>query len=241
MGGALINQPQDPEAATALAVSGQALATNASTAIGWAEQRQSDAMIILDLPGVAGIIEGLALCELGFRPIPLYNGTTPPSHLPLDCEVVPSKEIFTHLRPGAQIIKKSDLRPDSPPAFLLDSRRLSYRGSVVGRYDNRWCVFPQDMPSADFIKGQGIRTVIVRAAFIQSDLAHILRRYQDGGLGVFLCSNPDVQPSLFHVEKPSRFRSLAYRTSTLRLLKANSGGGFGGFIPIPEESSGYSG
>jgi hypothetical protein len=116
-----------------------------------------------------------------------------------------------------------------------------YQGSAVGRYDNRWCVFPQDMPSADFITGQGICYVVVRTAFIQNDLAHILRRYQDGGLVIYLCTNDGAQPTLFDVARPSKFRSLAYRMSTLRGLKAASGGGFGGYIPIPAETSGGSG
>jgi hypothetical protein len=208
--------------------------------IGWVLPRD-DAMVIVDLPGADSIAEGLDLCALGFRPVPLYNGTSPTRGVPLDCEVIPIGEIVLQLRPGAEIIQQSNLRHDAPPAFLLDSRRLMYRGSVVGRYDNRWCVFPQDMPSADFIKGQGIRTVIIRTDHIQNDLAHILRRYQDSGLPIHISNHPDAEPTLIYIDKPSRFRNIAYRMSTLRGLKANSGGGFGGYIPLPAEGGGYSG
>jgi hypothetical protein len=240
-GGALINQPDSPDTAKDIAPRSEAIATGVTREIAWLGEPQSSEMVIVDLPGTEGIIEGLSLCALGFRPVPLYNGTGPSDKLPLDCAVIQNEELASYLHPGAQIIQESNLQPTSPPAFLLDSRRLVYQGSVIGRYDNRWCVFPQDMPSVDFIRGQGIMRVIVRAYAIQNDLAHILMRYQDGGVPVYLCSNPDAEPTPFRVNKPSKFRSLAYRMSTVRLLKANSGGGFGGFIPIPEESSGYSG
>ena len=39
------------------------------------EKQKEETAIILDLPGYTGINEALALGKLGWRPIPLYNGT----------------------------------------------------------------------------------------------------------------------------------------------------------------------
>ena len=37
-----------------------------------------DCAVILDIPDADGAAEGLALARLGWRPVPLYNGTNAP-------------------------------------------------------------------------------------------------------------------------------------------------------------------
>lgn len=43
--------------------------------IEYIEKEKKNVAIIVDLPGMKSITEGLALIDYGFRPIPLYNGT----------------------------------------------------------------------------------------------------------------------------------------------------------------------
>ena len=44
-------------------------------AIDYVDSECDDTAIIVDLPGMDSVKEGLALAKLGFRPIPSYNGT----------------------------------------------------------------------------------------------------------------------------------------------------------------------
>lgn len=206
--------------------------------IDWLHTFEQNTMVIVDLPGEESIIEGLSLCRTGFRPVPLYNSVNPErNYVP----VIPVEEIVSKLNWGARVIFESGLNPNSPPVFLLDSRRMTMSGSIVGRYDNRWCLLPQDMPSASFVKKQGIQRVIVRSNTLNNDLVHILKRYQDNGIVIFLCGNSDNQVNKYIIKKPSLFKSLAYRFSTIKGLTQNTAGGFGGFVPEPDESSGYMG
>ncbi len=117
---------------------------------------------------------------------------------------------------------------------MLDSKRMAGCGKKPGTYDNRWCVFPQDMPSAAFLLNAGIRRVIVRSARIHNDLSHILLRYQKEGIEIQLCTGQEIEK--ITVVKPSRFRSISYRFSVILGLTRNSAGGFGGMIPEPTQS-----
>ena len=52
-----------------------------------------------------------------------------------------------------------------------------------GTFDNRWVVFPQDFPSAAFLRSRGVAEVLLiqAGAQPQEDLAHVLLRWQQGG------------------------------------------------------------
>lgn len=197
----------------------------------WISQIDYDTMIIVDLPGREGVQEGLALARLGFRPVPLYNGVNGPSSKSM---IVPVRGIAAALSRGADELSALNIRPDAPPAFLLDSDRMSGTGKQPGKYDNRWCVFPQDMPSASYLKNKGIRSVIVRSNGRQDDLAHILYRYEEQGIAIYL-NNGNTQNRVT-VSKPSRFKSMFYRFRIILGLTRNAAGGFGGQIPYPAES-----
>ena len=45
--------------------------------INYFDEFSKDTAIIIDINGVDSIKEGIALARLGFRPIPLFNGTNP--------------------------------------------------------------------------------------------------------------------------------------------------------------------
>ncbi len=199
----------------------------------WLLAADYSTMIIVDLPGERGVREGLSLARLGYRPVPLYNGVAGPAgHSLLDVDGI-ARALFA----GADELAQAPLRPDSPPAFLLDSKRMSDAGNKQGKYDNRWCVFPQDMPSAAFLMKNGIKRVIVRTDDdrIASDLAHILCRYQEQGISVSIsCGEAGIKPVT--VVRPTRFRSWLYRMSVIFGLKRNAAGGFGGMVPEPMQS-----
>ena len=107
---------------------------------------------------------------------------------------------------------------------------------LPGDYDNRWSVFPQDMPSASYLMNQGIRSVIVRTGKMQDDLAHILHRYETQGLAIDMYDG--IEQKRITVPRPSRFKSMFYRFGVLLGLLRNSAGGFGGVIPDPSSSGG---
>jgi len=210
--------------------------------ITWTGPAQNDTLIIVDLPGEYGLLEALSLIPLGYRPIPLYNcvDTIPSSaYMPL----ISVNGIAEMLFSGAALITEKRFAPDAPPAFVLDSRRMELEntGDRYGKYDNRWCIFPQDMPSADFLRDHNIKKVVVRAESVQNDMSHILERWQNSGLEVYLCTGADTAPQAIMVKKPPLFKSLSYRFKTMSGLRKNTAGGFGGYVPEPSESSGHYG
>lgn len=207
-----------------------------------------EAACIVELPGVASVEMGLALAREGWRPVPLYNTSRHPA------AVVKVEPILSRLAGGAEELASLGLPPQAPPAFLLDSGRLGLSDAPrPGSFDNRWVVFPQDFPSATFLRARGIRRVLViqepRPGPIgeivlnrpDSDLAHVLLRFREGGLELYWAT-PGFSdaPRPLTVEKPSSFRSLFYRAMVLAGLRRNSAGGFGGKVPQPSSGSGFS-
>ena len=189
-----------------------------------------NAVIIVDLPGKESVDEGLALAQCGYRPVPLYNGVYCNSKFSM---IVDVQGIAEALQEGTDILSSLNIKADAPPVFLLDSNRMTGQGKQPGKYDNRWCVFPQDMPSASFLLKSGIQKIIVRSTRIQEDLAHILLRYQNQGINIFLCDN-DENPKEIKVSKPSLFMSIFYRFKVTLGLSRNATGGFGAVIPEPQ-------
>jgi hypothetical protein len=197
----------------------------------------SSTAFVLDLPGAGSVELGLALARAGYRPVPLFNTADHPA------AVVSVRPILDQLRAGAEEISRLPPRPGEPPAFLLDSGRGDGLPGP-GRFDNRWLVFPQDFPSATFLLSQGIRRVTLLQARTpadqpKEDLAHVLRRWQEAGVEIHL-QDPaaDQPPKPLTVQRPSRFRGLAYRALAVFGLKRNSAGGFGSVIPIAAAGGG---
>ena len=201
---------------------------------GWASYPDKTTALFVDLPGKSGVLEGLALAELGYRPVPLYNGVYGANKSSMTVDVT---EIAEALYQGAEQLASMALRPDAPPVFLLDENRMKGRARQPGKYDNRWCVFPQDLPSASYFLEHGIRQIYVRTGRIQNDLAHILMRYQEKGIKIFHITEAGT-PKMISVVRPSHFGSFLYRFQTMLGLKRNAAGGFGGMVPEPTQSSG---
>jgi len=208
-----------------------------SLKIEWILEASYDTMIIVDLPGKIGVEEGMSLARLGYRPIPLYNGVCGPNR---ESMIVDVYDIICALNSYADELASLDLRNDAPPAFLLDSNRMNWTGNKAGKFDNRWCIFPQDMPSASFLLKNGIRKIIVRTQKIQDDLTHILLRYQENNIEIYKCGNDKIIEKKT-ISKPFGFKSLIYRFSVISGLTRNAAGGFGGKIPEPLSGNRYYG
>jgi len=208
--------------------------------------------IVADLPGADAIHFGLALLELGFRPVPVIDGSPGPSVgvvIPPDLSilehraqrslsVVDMRGLLLALCQGVKPLQLARLAHDAPPIFLLDSKRMSGVPLDEMAYDNRWMVFPQDFPSARFLLTKGIKRVVFVHDTFQSqppeDLAHILLRWQEAGIAVESKSARfGESPVPIQVRQPYRFRAAWYRALAVMGLRRNDAGGFGGYPPAP--------
>lgn len=196
------------------------------------EAARDRAAIVVDLPGAEAARVGLALIARGYRPVPLFNGTSgglSGSHV---------IEIARVLAAGARLLEPGALPDDAPPAFLLDSRR-SAGAPAPGQFDGRWIVFPQDFPSASTLRSHGIERVLWRSGESApgDDLTHVLRAWQQQGVAIWR-SRGDAEPARLEVKEPSGFRSLLRRAAVIAGFRRNAAGGFGAMVPVPQQSSG---
>ena len=209
--------------------------------VSWAPPVSERVAIVVDLPGADSVNAGLALAGQGYRPVPLYNVVPGPPTLaaPSAVDVGP---VMGALWRGGDALEQLNLPYDAPPAFLLDSRRLASGAPRPGGFDNRWVVLPQDFPSATFLASQGIRRAVLvqdNAGQPRSDLAHVLRRWQDGGIVVDgLSPAPDARPARLDVAKPRMFKWMLYALAATIGLRRSSAGGFGSIVPMPSSSHG---
>jgi hypothetical protein len=199
-----------------------------------------DTAVILDLPGGDSVLEAVELAKHGYCPVPLFNGCAPDKSAQ---EVAPTAYLGTLLFRLSSELEQIRIPNDAPPVFMLDSNRMGVYPpglSKAGMYDNRWNIFPQDMPSAEFLLEQGIKSIILRtrdANFpVANDLHHVICRYQEKGITVIRHSGVKL-----HMTKPRSYKNTAYRMMTLLGLRRNGLGGFGSLIPEPAEyEDGYS-
>lgn len=143
------------------------------------EKYKSDTAIFVDLKGKESVEVGIGLARLGYRPIPLFNGT--------DEQEGSSAIIDTYLCEralinGSDILKNIKLQNDANPAFLLDSSRTDRYRSKESVFDNSWDIYKQDIPSLEYFKQNGISRIIVVGDKVQNDLKKIFLKFQDGGI-----------------------------------------------------------
>lgn len=200
--------------------------------------------IVLDLPGALGISAALTYARNGYRPIPLYNAIPTPSlygAAQSTCDLIP---IISSLILASETLAQLDLHYSAPPVFLLDSLRRTGTGNypAPGMFDNRSVSLPTDFPSANILLSHNIRSVLLvthTTLTVEADLAHTLRRWQDAGLQIY--GSPlqsSTPPELLNISKPNLFRIAWQRALATFGLKKNPLGGFGGYLPIPSQSSG---
>lgn len=213
------------------------------------EGSAADLAIVADLPGGDAIYYGLALLGRGYRPVPIIDGSPgpeltflfpsnpapPANEARTSVSVVDMRGLLRALCRGAAHLRGVSLVPSAPPAFLLDSNRMTVASPVFeGRFDNRWMVFPQDFPSSRFLRERGIR----RVTFVHDksltqpaeDLAHVLLRWQEDGITIeSKAVHTNDAPVPIQVSRPSRFRAVWYRALAVLGLRRNDAGGFGGY------------
>jgi hypothetical protein len=204
----------------------------------------SDLAIVADLPGGEAIRFGSALAQRGFRPVPIIDGSPGPFLLPVapslqrsetkgkQIVVVDMSDLLAALCEGGTFLQTVSLPAHAPPAFLVDSMRMTGEGIMDKEvFDNRWKIVPQDFPSAQFLKGQGIGRVLLvhePRRQPQEDLAHVLRRWQEAGIVVLVSDKEHTQSATWMpVDEPLGLRATWYRMLEILGLRRNSVGGFG--------------
>jgi hypothetical protein len=206
---------------------------------------EPDRAVVLDLPGDQAVRWALALAPRGFRPVPVVDGSPGPGLSAL-VEGIPRSsaaagrnevavemsEMLRWLCIGAKVLGGCRIPADAPPVFLLDDRRTG-QAHGVGReaFDNRWKTFPQDFPSARFLKEHGIgRALLVQTELDQpkEDLAHVLLRWQEEGIRVHAASAAAPGAALpIDIRRPPRIRALWHRALAILGLSRSMSAGFG--------------
>lgn len=155
-----------------------------------------DAAIIVDIDGVESIKEGIALSYLGYRPIPIFNGTNPTIGA---ISTTDNETIEELLMWGAYELKNVNILDEAPPAFLLDKNRLNRYKVNRGVFDNSWDIYAQDVPSLKYFKEKGIKKIIVRSNTFSIDLKILLYKFQKD-IDIYF-TNGYEEPKIFKIKK----------------------------------------
>lgn len=147
------------------------------------EQYKSDTAIFIDMPGKESIELGIALSKIGYRPIPLFNGT---DEQELSQAIVDTYIVESYLINGSEKLKNIQLKNDANPVFLLDSLRTNRYRANESIFDNSWDLYKQDIPTAKYFKENGINKIIVVGNTIQKDLRKIFFEFQNQGIEFYI-------------------------------------------------------
>ena len=144
---------------------------------------QKDTAIFVDLYGIESIELGIELAKIGYRPIPVFNGTDEQvgSKATTDTYLVESALIS-----GGIALKDIAISNDANPVFLLDNARLNRYRSSESIFDNSWDLYGQDIPSFEYFKANGINKIIVVGEKIERDLRKIFFKFQNAGIEFYL-------------------------------------------------------
>ena len=106
---------------------------------------------------------------------------------------------------------------------------------IPGEFDNRSVSFTTDFPSANFLAAHSIKRVLLvqkQALEPRPDLAHSLRRWQDGGLTLErLRLEPLSAREPFQVSRPPWYGAMFQRALSAMGLRRAGSGGFGAWVP----------
>ena len=144
---------------------------------------QQDTAIFIDLPGKESIELGIGLAHMGYRPIPVFNGTDEQQGSQATTNTY---LIESYLINGSQKLKNIELKNDANPVFLLDSHRTNRYRAKESIFDNSWDLYKQDIPSAEYFKQNGITKIIVVGETIQRDLKKIFLKFQEKGIDIYI-------------------------------------------------------
>lgn len=152
--------------------------------------------IIVDEEGYESVKEGIALALLGFRPIPLYNGTNEPAG---SIGAVNNRLVEVALIWGALILKQLDIKDDANPVFLLDTNRMHRYKMDESVFDNSYDIYHQDLPSEKYFFDNGIENIIIVSKKVEEDLNKILYKFKNIKI---LHTNGYETPKLVKLKKP---------------------------------------
>ena len=211
--------------------------------------------IIIDLPGASSVEEGIALAQLGYRPIPLYNGVEQTGTL---SPVVATAQLSEAIVTATDILANIPIAPNAPPAFLLDANRGGAPGQTTDttqQYDNRWNVFSNDFPRANQLRGAGIDQVIIFSDRQMEDMVDVAGEFAAQGLAVYFTDGDTNH--IMHMEKAKWYhrildfieglhrpfiihhRPLGYRRMRNSFYKYNEGNRYPGNFPTTVRTGGY--
>jgi hypothetical protein len=211
--------------------------------VSWAPAASERYALVLDLPGVDGVFIAMAMAEIGYRPVPLFNALPSPAGTRIldpatgrAIAAVNVLPILSALRDKTSALADMKLPADAPPVFILDANRRGDRPVMYpDEFDNRAVCFTTDFPSANFLGAHGIhRALLVQqiALVPQPDLAHVLRRWQEAGVRLERKQLASAQPlEAFEVARPSWFGSMFQRALIMAGLRRGATGGFGAWVP----------
>lgn len=151
--------------------------------IDFIDDKWKNAAVIVDLPGDESVEVGLALAKLGYRPIPIYNGTIEQKNARA---TVDNQTIGAALIWGAEVLKQIEIEDEALPVFLLDKNRLNRLKLDASIFDNSWDVYPQDLPSADYFLKNGIKKIIVISDSLSKDLKEIFKKFKKKNIEICL-------------------------------------------------------
>ena len=144
---------------------------------------QQDTAIFIDLPGKESIELGIGLAHMGYRPIPVFNGTDEQQGSQATTNTYLIESCLIN---GSQKLKNIKLKNDANPTFLLDSHRTNRYRAKESIFDNSWDLYKQDIPSAEYFKQNGITKIIVVGETIQRDLKKIFLKFQEKGIEIYI-------------------------------------------------------
>ena len=166
--------------------------------IGYVKIEEKDVAYIVDLPGIESVKEGLALAKEGFRPIPIFNGTV---EQPKSRATVDNQSAGVGLVLGVEELSRITIDDSALPVFLTDRNRLQRYKMDVSVFDNSWDVYPQDLPSAEYLFSQGIRKVVVVGPNVAKDLKKILYKYQKNNIEIYWTDRYEL-PKKVKIRRP---------------------------------------
>lgn len=147
------------------------------------EEYDKNTAIFIDLPGKESIELGISLTNIGYRPIPVFNGTNPQKNI---SAISDNSHLESALINGAMILKNINLGNNANPVFLLDSYRTNRYRVKESIFDNSWDLYNQDIPTAEYFKTNGIDKIIIVSKSVQHDLKKIFFKYQRSGIKFYL-------------------------------------------------------
>jgi hypothetical protein len=152
---------------------------------------EKNTAIIIDLPNAESIDAGILLAqEYGYRPIPIYNGTTEQSGSKATTD---NHTVVEGLIWGASMLKNIEIKDDAPPAFLTDTNRLQRHRTDTSVFDNSWDVYHQDLPTENYFLQNGITQILVISnKKISRDLRKIFSKYPKKKIQIFWSDGYDT-------------------------------------------------